>query len=91
MTAKVRYTGRSAPLPKYHRIQYGRRYVVSIGAGLDSERLGVAVDPNRHRKEIEAEPGRYKPFEAPREVALKDVNTGEVFTMFKAYLRIPLD
>jgi hypothetical protein len=70
------------------RIRYGKRYKVTEGAGLDSGRYGVAVDPRGKSQKFfkEIEPGRYYDFSSKREVLLRD-ESGEYFTMFKNYLK----
>jgi hypothetical protein len=61
----------------------GRTYQVVDGAGLDSGRVGRAVDPRRWRHLL---PPRYRNFDARRETLLVD-HTGRYFAMFDRYLR----
>ena len=53
-------------------------YKVSEGAGINSGRVGMAVLASV--QEIDAEPGRYKPFDKGRETVLMDPSG--LFTMF---------
>lgn len=67
------------------------RVVVSEGSGLDSGRRGVIIRPPWSPSSPEwqrNEPGRYKPFDSTREVAIREDVTGQVFTMFKANLNM---
>lgn len=69
------------------RIRIGETYQVTEGSGLDSRRIGVAVEPRGHSIEFfyRIEPGRYKNFDYKRECLLID-SKGEYFTMFKSRL-----
>jgi hypothetical protein len=69
----------------------GTHVVVLLGSGLDSGRVGTIIyppwSPDSPRWKAN-EPGRYKPFNAKREVAIREDATNKVFTMFKSYLQM---
>lgn len=72
------------------KIRIGASYQVSEGSGLDSRRIGKAIDPRGHSIAFfyRIEPGRYKNFDHRRECLLIDP-TRQYFTMFKNRL-IPI-
>ena len=67
------------------RIKLGQRYRVAVGAGLSTGREGVAVNPYPVLRQLNLEPGRYKPFDPSREVAIQE-DDGTLFAMFPQYL-----
>lgn len=65
------------------KIILGKKYCVTDGSGVDSNRIGVVISPNHSYKFFkEIEPGRYKSFDYRREALLID-EQGLYFTMFK--------
>lgn len=74
--------------PSVSRMSYkpGVSVRVSEGSGLDTGRHGDIIHPPSESFIRQNEPGRYKPFDSTREVAIREHGTGKVFTMFKGRL-----
>jgi hypothetical protein len=70
------------------RFTIGQVVHVQICKGLNSGRIGRVVDRREVRTDgrgVPLIPGHYKPM-YPDEIALRDVKTGELFTMFARWL-----
>lgn len=69
------------------KTRIGMQVRVTQGAGLSTGKTGTVVNPRLYLDEIRQEPGRYKPFNIAREVAILSPD-GRVFTMFPQYLEM---
>lgn len=69
------------------RITQGRFYQVTEGSGLNSNKIGVAVNSARYSLAFirSIDPGAYKPFDHKRETLMLGTD-GKFFVMFKSRL-----